>query len=175
MPTPEGFDAPGNLGDGDLWLVRARVDAPLSTLGLRGGRATAYLSYIGTRVEDPYTGRDRPFSGTSPLVAAFSLRQDRTKFAWGVDLEAILPTRFYRLNEIDESSPGLPYVGVFAEYRPNKRSTITFGVDNLADRPASRRRTFFLPDRRNPTPSLFEFRRRNAHVQPYLTLKHQFG
>ena len=175
VPTPEGFDAPGNLGDGDLYLLRGRVDAPLSSLGVKGGRATVYLSYIGTRVEDPYTGRDRPFSGTSPLVATASFRQDRRKFAWGIDLEAVLPSRFYRLNEVDQNWSQAPYVEVFAEYRPTPRSTITVGLENATDAPAFRRRTFFRPDRRTPLPFAEEFRRRNRHVLPYVTMKHQFG
>lgn len=175
VPTPEGFDAPGNLGDGDLWLLRGRVDAPLTTLGVKGGRATVYVSYIGTRVDDPYTGRGRPFSGTSPLVATLSLRQDRPRFAWGVDVEAILPSRFYRLNEIDKSFASNPYLEVFTEYRPTPRSTIRLGVENVTDVPAFRRRTFYQPDRRTAAPSLLEFRQRNRHALPYLTLKHQFG
>ncbi|MFS0772488.1 TonB-dependent receptor domain-containing protein [Sphingomonas sp. 1P08PE] len=175
VPTPEGFDAPGNLGGGDLWLLRGRVDAPLSTLGVKGGRASFYVSYIGTRVEDPYTLRGRPFSGTSPLVATASFRQDRQKFAWGVDLEGVLPASFYRRDEIDESYQRAPYVTLFAEYRPTPRSTIRIGIDNATGAPAFRRRTFYLPDRRTTEPALLELRRRNRHIVPYLTVKHQFG
>ncbi len=175
VPTPEGFDAPGNLGSGDLYLLRGRVDAPLSKFGVKGGRATFYLSYIGTRVEDPYTRRGRAFSGTSPLVATAGFRQDRQKFAWGFDLEAVLPSAFYRLDEVDENYSRAPYVTAFAEYRPTSRSTIKIGLDNATGVPAFRRRTFYLPDRQTTAPSLLEFRRRNSHIVPYLTVKHQFG
>ncbi|GGB40556.1 TonB-dependent receptor [Sphingomonas metalli] len=175
VPTPEGFDAPGNLGNGDVYVLRGRIDAPLTRLGVKGGRATVYLSYIGTRVEDPYTGRDRPFSGTSPLVATASFRQDRAKFAWGIDLEAVMPTRYYRLNEVDEPFSRAPYAKIFAEYRPTTKSTIAVGLDNATGVPAFRRRTFYQPDRRTPLPFLEEFRQRNRHILPYITVKHQFG
>ncbi|MDP1026945.1 TonB-dependent receptor [Sphingomonas sp. KR1UV-12] len=175
VPTPEGFDAPGNLGDGELYLLRGRIDAPLTPIGVKGGRATIYVSYVGTRVDDPYTGRGRPFSGTSPLLATASLRQDSRRFAWGVDLEAALPTAFYRLNEIDRSYSRAPYVTVFAEYRPTSRSTITIGLDNASGAPAFRRRTFYLPDRRTEEPSLLELRQRNRHIVPFVKVKHQFG
>lgn len=42
IPTPEGFDAPGNLGDGSRTIAKARIDAPLDRLGIKGGRFTLY-------------------------------------------------------------------------------------------------------------------------------------
>jgi hypothetical protein len=51
--TPEGFDAPGNLGDGSMLILRTNVDAPLGRFGIRGGRLTLYYSYVDSSVEDP--------------------------------------------------------------------------------------------------------------------------
>lgn len=67
--TPGGFDAPGNLGTGHVRIARARVDAPLSRLGIKGARLTLYASYVGTSVIDPYTGQWREFSGTNDFLA----------------------------------------------------------------------------------------------------------
>ena len=53
VPTPEGFDAPGNLGDGEVFILRSRLEAPLKTLGVKGGRLTLYGSLVPTRVRDP--------------------------------------------------------------------------------------------------------------------------
>lgn len=175
VPTPEGFDAPGNLGTGELFLARGRVDAPLAKLGIKGGRATLSASYVDTSVRDPYTLDFRPFSGNSELVADFNFRQDLAKFAWGFTLTASTPTTFFRLNELDRSIPGNPYARVFAEYRPTPRTQVTLGLDNALATPYFRRRTFFLPDRRETEPDLIERRRRNRFVIPYLTLKHSFG
>ncbi|PAX09341.1 TonB-dependent receptor [Sphingomonas lenta] len=175
VPTPEGFDAPGNLGDGELFLARGRVDAPLKTLGVPGGRATLYLSYVDTSVRDPYTQEFRQFSGTSPFVFEASFRQDLKRFAWGFSLEGAEPSVFYRRDEEDLSRFDYPYVEIFAEYRPSPRTTITLGIDNLTNAAGYRERTFFFPDRRTREPSLFELRKRNEHLLPYVTLKHQFG
>ena len=175
VPTPEGFDAPGNLGDGELFLLRGRLDAPLARYGIKGGRATFYASYVRARVEDPYTGERRPFSGNSPLIVTGSFRQDGRKFAWGVDVEGGAPTIFYRRNELDRNYQNTPYVSAFAEYRPTPRTTITAGLDNATARPAFRRRTFFEPDRRTREASVVELRKRNQQVVPYLTVKHSFG
>jgi hypothetical protein len=175
IPTPEGFDAPGNLGDGSLYLARLRVDAPLTRLGIKGGRITAYVSYIDTEVEDPYTHRLRSFSGNSDLVVDVSLRQDLGKFAWGVEVSGSDPGTFYRLNELDRNRSGFPYVVPFVEYRPDKRTTINFTIDNVTGDPVFRNRTFFLPNRTNPVPSLVEHRYRNRYVVPALTFKRSFG
>ena len=175
VPTPEGFDAPGNLGDGTLYLLRGRLDAPLAKFGIKGGRATFYASYVRTRVEDPYTGEGRAFSGNSPLIVTGSFRQDGKSFAWGVDAEFGAASTFFRQNELDRSFARAPYVSAFAEYRPTPRTTVTAGLENATGRPAFRRRTFFQPDRRTPEPSAVEFRKRNQHVIPFLTVKHSFG
>ena len=175
VPTPEGFDAPGNLGNGTVFLARARVDAPLGWAGIAGGRVSLYASYVDTSVEDPYTLEGRPFSGNSPFIYTASFRQDGKRFAWGFELEQGAASTFYRLDEEDSNFRRLPYVAAFAEYRPTPLTTITVGLENAIAAPAYRERTFFRPDRRTRAPSLFEFRKRNAGVVPYLTLKHAFG
>lgn len=175
IPTPEGFDAPGNLGDGSVFILRNTIDAPLGRFGIKGGRLSVYLSYVRTSVEDPYTLRRRPFSGNSPFVFDVSFRQDLGKFAWGVEAQGSAASRFFRLDEIDKPYSSNPYVSAFAEYRPTAKTTIRFSLDNLTDAPAFRDRTFFAPDRHNPTPYLFEHRDRNKHVVPQISLKHSFG
>lgn len=174
VPTPEGFDAPGNLGDGELFLARARVDAPLSRFGIPGGRVSLYASYVGTSVRDPYTGEKRRFSGNSPLQTTASFRQDLKKFAWGFALDYGLPSTIYRLDELDLGGSREAYVTAFAEYRPTPVTTLTLGLNNVTAAQSFRERTFFDPDRRTREPAAVEFRKRNSHLIPYLTLKHAF-
>lgn len=175
IPTPEGFDAPGNLGDGTKWIARATLDIPLAKLGIKGGRFNTYMSYVDTSVQDPYTLRDRRFSGFNDLYVESSFRQDLGKFAWGVSLEHNTPTTYYRRNELDENSNNRPYLEVFGEYRPSGTTTITIGLENALDSSGIRKRTFFTPDRRSPVPSSFEYRERNRHILPYITIKRNFG
>ena len=174
VPTPQGFDAPGNLGDGTEFIARARLDVPTAKLGIKGGRFSAYVSYISTTVEDPYTHRNRQFSGTSDLLFDVSFRQDLGKFAWGIEAQANTPSTFYRLNELDRYSQAWPYVTAFVEYRPDRKTSVNLSVNNLTGIPAFRNRTFFDPNRTNPVPDLVERRWRSQHVIPALTVKRSF-
>jgi hypothetical protein len=175
IPTPEGFDAPGNLGDGSVYSAKATVEAPLGRFGVKGGRLTALVSWVGSSVEDPYTHRPRQFSGYTPLYVDVNFRQDLGRFAWGFEASGNSPTRFFRQNEIDKPHSRNPFVSAFAEYRPSAKTTLRLTLDNLTDVPGLRDRTFYLPDRRNPNPDLFEHRDRNHHIVPTLSLKHSFG
>lgn len=175
VPTPEGFDAPGNLGTGRTLIARGRVEAPLSRFGFKGARVILYGSYVGTSVEDPYTRRNRPFSGNSAFLGEMTLRQDLTRFAWGITLEGQTPSAFYRLNEVDENFGGFPYLTAFVEWRPAPATTVTFSVQNLASSAGTRDRIFFAPDRRTPEPYLREYRWRTRHLVPSLTFKKTFG
>ena len=175
VPTPEGFDAPGNLGDGTSKIARATFDIPVGRFGIKGGRISGRLSYVGTSVRDPYTGRHRKYSGNSPFVYEVNWRQDLGSFAWGVGFQGDDPYTTYRQDELDTLYPGNPYVTAFVEYRPSRSTTVTLGVDNLGNLSSRRERLFFQPDRRTPLPYRVEDRVRNQHILPYLTLKHNFS
>ncbi|CAM3280012.1 TonB-dependent receptor-like beta-barrel domain-containing protein [Sphingomonas antarctica] len=175
IPTPDGFDAPGNIGSGRELLWRGTIDAPLGKLGIKGGRLTLYGSIVDTSVRDPYTGRKRRFSGNSTSFWTADYRQDLGKFAYGVHLESASLSTQYRQNELDSFYGMQPYSSVFAEYRPDKKTTFTAGVRNALDVTSARYRIFFTPSRANPNPDTFEQRQRNQHVIPYITIKHSFG
>jgi hypothetical protein len=175
IPTPEGFDAPGNLGNGRSLILKSTIDAPLTRFGIRGGRLTVNSSLADTSVEDPYTFRKRQFSGSRLYAADASFRQDLGKWAYGATFYFNSPTYFFRQNEIDRPFGSQPYVTAFVEYRPGPKTTVTLSLDNATDAPAFRSRTFFSPDRRNPFPDTYEFRHRNKHIIPAIGLKHSFG
>lgn len=175
IPTPEGFDAPGNLGNGRMFILKSTIDAPLARFGIKGGRLTVHSSLVDTSVEDPYTLRQRHFSGYNLYSADASFRQDLGKWAYGATFYVNAPTFFFRQDEIDKPFSRNPYVQAFVEYRPTPKTTVTFSLDNVTDAPAFRGRTFFTPDRRNPFPDQFELRHRNKHVIPSIGLKHSFG
>ena len=175
IPTPDGFDAPGNIGSGRELLWRGTIDAPLTKLGIKGGRLTLYGSIVDTSVRDPYTGRKRRFSGNSLSFWTVDYRQDLGKFAYGLHLESASLSTQFRQNELDSFYGMQPFSSVFAEYRPDKQTTVTAGVRNALNLTSSRYRTFFNPSRANLTPYAFEQRERNQHVIPYLTVKHSFG
>lgn len=175
VPTPEGFDAPGNLGTGRQAFVRTTLAAPLSRFGIRGGRLDVSATLQDTRVRDPYTHRHRSFSGFHDWEFEASFRQDLGRFGWGFTVTGDPAEPYFRRTETDVPNNEDPYVTAFAEYRPSARTTITFGVDNLLQSRARRFRTFFAPDRSNPDPFLSEVRERSAHITTYVRLKQSFG
>ena len=175
VPTAQGFDAPGNLGSGRQAFGRFTFDAPLARVGVKGGRLTVNGMIQSLSVEDPYTQLRRPFSGVSPWSFDASFRQDRGRIAWGLTYFGNPHVTFYRLDEVDRSDGLEPYLTAFVEYRPDRRTTVTLGANNLADVPGVRDRTFFFPSRSNPTPSEIEHRLRNQHVSFFAQLKKSFG
>jgi hypothetical protein len=175
VPTPEGFDAPGNLGTGTLRFIKGIADVPLGPLGIRGGRLTFNGTLQDSSVTDPYTLRSRPFSGYGNWDLNAEFRQDLGQFAWGLSYYASPGGTFYRLDEEDHFNGVEPYLVAFAEWRPTRRTTLTVELDNLADVQATRTRTFYTPDRRSTVPTAVEFRERNKHVTATLTLRHNFG
>lgn len=175
VPTPEGYDAPGNLGTGRQVIARLNLDVPLGRVGIKGGRLTFYGSYVGTAVRDPYTERDRLFSNFNPFYWEGSFRQDLGRFAWGINLEGSTRATAYRRDELDRFSSQMPFVEVFAEYRPSARTTFSIGAQNATSRKNMRERLFFTPDRTSPAPYLREYRSRSRHILPYVSVRHSFG
>ena len=145
VPTPQGLDAPGNLGSGTQAYVRGTLDAPLSRLGIRGGHLSVNGTLQSTSVEDPFTHERRRFSNFSAWQLDGSFRQDLGRFAWGVTYSGRPSVTFFRLDEIDTPGSAQPYVSAFAEYRPSRKTVITFNVDNLFNIPGNRYRHLLLP------------------------------
>jgi hypothetical protein len=175
VPVEGGLDAPGNLGSGRMRIARLNLDVPLERLGITGGRATMRFSLVDTEVQDPYTLKDRHFSGYTLWLLDAGFRQDLGRFAWGVDSYSNPGSTQFRRNEEDRNFRQNPFVEAFAEFRPDPRTTLTLRAENLLDVKFYRERTFFSPDRSNPEPFLHEFRTRQEHITLSLTLKRTFG
>jgi hypothetical protein len=173
VPVTGGFDAPGNLGMGQLWAVDATLELPLTKLGLDGARLSAQSSIILTSVRDPYTAALRRFSGVPLASVNISFRKDNKASAWGFDLVASGPSTTFRLDELDTTQKTSTW-SAFYQLRPDKRTTLTFSVENLLDSSTKRMRTFFDPDRSSPTPVEIETRITRAHVTPRISYKRSF-
>ena len=168
-----GFDAPGNLGNGEEFIAKANLDLPLTRLGITGGRLSLTGAYLDRSVTDPYTLATREFNGTKLFVYSAGFRQDLEDFAWGVDVKGDTGSTFYRLAETDRSRNAVG-VNAFLEYRPDRSSTITVGVDNLTDAAQRRWRTFYAPDRTTPDPFREEYRERYRHRTFYIAARRSF-
>jgi hypothetical protein len=175
IPTANGQDSPGNLGTGNEVIARTTLDLPLGDWGIRGGRLNLYGSYVKSAVRDPYTLRNRRFSGNQLFLYTAAFRQDLGRFAWGVDLAGNTGSTSYRRNETDDLQGVSPKVSAFVEYRPDPRTTATLGARNLTDDISTRTRIFYAPDRTSANPVQREYRERNAHVLLYFGIKRNFG
>ena len=174
--TADGFDAPGNLGTGTRNFVRVTLDAPLDTLGLKGFNFRTDNTFQKTRVRDPLTGARRGWSGFWPSYDLYAeLRRDVGKTAVGASVGDRDKITFFRTDEIDSNFNIGPFVTVFAEYRPNPRTTLRVDVDNAADSTGNRRRFFFDPNRSAPDPFAEEYRSRANHLSVTFTLRRGFG
>lgn len=174
--TPEGFDAPGNIGTGTVRFVNATLDAPLDRLGIKATRIKLEGAWQETRVRDPLTGRIRPWSGFNPEWSwRAELRRDLAKWSYGFDFGDNAPGIFHRISEVDMFFNNRPFGSAFVEFRPDKRTTVRLDVENTLDTSGQRYREFYVPSRVAALPFATEFRDRNQHVGLQLSLTRTFG
>ena len=173
--TPEGFDAPGNLGTGTRRFVSLTLDAPLDKLGFKHFQLRSGATLQKTRVRDPLSGQLRPWSGN--WVAwqwNAELRRDAGKWAYGTSIFDTDRSAFYRTDEIDAQFNSTPFVSAFAEYRPDPKTTLRLDIENLLQTAGDRERLFFTPNRSAPRPDVREFRVRRSHVMVSASLRRGF-
>jgi hypothetical protein len=142
-----GFDAPGNLGDGDITRLDVNFSTPVSFIP--GGRLTIEGMLRDTEVTDPLTEQTRIFSFHPESRLNIEFRQDISsrKLAWGVSYFREGEFQAYRFNEIDTSEEG-PWIDAFIETTalPNDMR-LRLTAANVANGTINRERRFFAPDR----------------------------
>ena len=171
------FDAPGNIGTGKRSFAAVTVDAPLQQLGLSGTRLKLFGQLQRTRVEDPISGEKRNFSDFFPEWQwEVSLRRDHESWSYGFGVSDRDRFTFFRTDEFDTNFNSQPYATAFVEYRPDKRTSVTFDIDNAINTHGMRDRQIYIPNRAALDPFVIdEFRERNRHLNLGLTLKRTFG
>ncbi|MGE0292636.1 MAG: TonB-dependent receptor plug domain-containing protein [Hyphomonadaceae bacterium] len=149
-----GFDAPGNLGDGEALSLDVNFSTPVSFI--EGGRLTIEGYLWDTEVTDPLTGQPRIFSFQPESQIEVNFRQDLPdlRFAWGVSLFKQGEVQAYRFNEIDTSEEG-PWVDLFVETTalPHNMKLRAWAA-NLFDGTVYRDRRFFNEDPPGPATNL---------------------
>jgi len=162
LPLTPTFEAPGNIGDGTRWGVKAESTLPLAWLGLQGARLAINARWQESSVTDPVTGESRALSSRSTAFSIFplSLRDDNhyafsvdyrqdfqsARFAWGWVMRTRAERPLYKVNELDVSDDGYEF-NIFAE------TTRWFGLktrivaENIFDMVETRDRTVFTGER----------------------------
>ena len=173
--TPAGFDAPGNLGTGTRKFVEGSLTAPLGKLW-SGLQLKADGRLQQTRVIDPLTQQRRDFSGYYPRWKwSLDVRRDRGAFAYGVYLQDGERTDEFRTDEIQGNYNNKPFATAFIEWRPDGRTTATFGAENLLGTAGIADRLLFDPVRRAGAIQSRDYRFRESHLKLSLVLQRTFG
>lgn len=147
-PNPDiRFDAPGNIGDGEMTVLSVNFTTPLRFIP--GGRLTVEGRLRDSEVTDPVTGQPRIISYTPETQLEVQFRQDLTdlRLAWGLQVYKEGEFQAYRFNETDTNEEG-PWVDLFVETTalPNNMK-LRLWAANLFDGEVHRDRRFFAPDR----------------------------
>lgn len=180
IPPPVGFDAPGNLGDGEAWSLDANFSTPVPMI--EGGRLTINGYLWDTEVVDPPTNQPRIFSFQPESQIEVVFRQDLPdlRFAWQINIFKQGETQAYRFNEIDTSEEG-PWVDLTFETTALPHNMkLTAIAANIFDGTVYRDRRFFnevgpgpgfAPLGRNGINTSRDYRQREFAQAPWFILQ----
>lgn len=137
------FDAPGNIGDGEVTRLDVNFSTPISFIP--GGRITIEGMLRDSEVTDPVTGNPRTISYAPESRYEIEFRQDLPdlNFAWGISASKEGEFQAYRFNEVDTNEEG-PWIDLFVETTalPNNMKLRAWAA-NLFDGTVNRERRFF--------------------------------
>jgi hypothetical protein len=173
--TPEGFDAPGNIGTGRQAFADLTLDAPLDRLW-KGLRVKLHGNVQRTRVQDPISGDPRSFSGSFPTWEwDADVRRDLGRFSYGFTATDNARTTIFNTNLLDTRWNGGVFASAFAEYRPTAKQTLRLDLNDISNVGGGRNLLEFFPNRTAGQPAVLDHRFRNSHVRIALTFKQSFG
>lgn len=133
IPVPGG-ESPGNI-DGTARLLGVGMNGTfnLDPLGWKGAKITTSTRYDATRLPDPLTGIDRPFSSHTYFNHNTSLRWDVPDSDWatGAGFQSQLNERYVRLSETGRNYEGPVYTFAFVEHKDVFGLTVSLNVFNL--------------------------------------------
>ena len=173
--TPEGFDAPGNIGTGRQAFADLTLDAPLDRFW-KGLRVKLHGNVQRTRVEDPVSGDLRDFSGFFPTWQwDADVRRDLGQLSYGFTASDSARTTIFRTDVLDTRWNGGIYASAFVEYRPGPSRALRLDFNDLSNVGGGRNLLEFFPNRTAGQPAVFDHRFRNSHVRIALTFKQSFG
>lgn len=156
IPLAGGFEAVGNIGEGESSYQQAVLTLPMDRLGLSNARLSARATFNQSSVTDPLTGEDRRFSDQIAFGCGVEFNQDLRggRWSWGFEHGCNLDDPVeYRIREVryyeDE-----PFVTVHGQWKPRPDLTLRIDVGNATDR-ESRRQRFVHSGPRDTAPLSF--------------------
>ncbi|KCZ90653.1 TonB-dependent receptor plug domain-containing protein [Hyphomonas johnsonii] len=163
-------DGPGNIDS--AWRVGVDLDATVkfAKLGLPGTELTFGGEWRESRVEDPLTGIERAFNGSTLYYLDAELRRDipQTDWALGVYLESYNGNPEYTLNERFHSGSQPPFSYAYVEHKDLLGLTGKLVVANILDQHDWLRRDIYQPNRLGP---IVISESRTRHFGPIVTFE----
>jgi hypothetical protein len=146
-PANAPFDAPGNIGEGDLFGAEVTVRLPLAPL-LPGGTFTASGVVQDSDARDPVTGAHRAISSVAERTLKAELRQDLkdAKLAWGLSYVDESARTDFRVAEHDRRGKSSS-LDAFIETSSFAGFKVRLSLLSMLGDAETRARSFFDPDR----------------------------
>lgn len=157
---PDRFDAPGNIGDGEIEGARLTATLPLDRV-MPGARLTLSADARNSTVTDPVTRRQRAISGLTETSIEAEFRHDvpSLRAAWGAAFAKESENVTYRLDEADAYQEG-PFLDVWVETTAIGGLKMRAFANAVQDSPFRRTRRFYAGDRNG---ALVRVERRERH------------
>ena len=167
------FDAPGNLGKGTKDELNATLAVPFDNIGLKGLSLRGNYTWRRSRVTDPTTHTERPFSNLNPWEGQFSLTQDlpRLKSTFVITTQQLgNMVRQYRSSETRFDSTTPNYVTLQYNWRPTPDFLATLQLfENIFLRERRRERVIYSGARSDGIINLTE--ERSAEMEPFIMFR----
>jgi hypothetical protein len=176
IPVDGGFETRGNVDSGQLLGLSMTGTVNLDPLGWQGARVNLSAAYEESKVEDPLTLVERPFSGHNDWRGEISLRYDIPKSNWamggGFNWTHVEP--YVRLFEVGKDYEGPIYTFAFIENKDVFGLTVNLNVFNMTGGRAIFDRTVWTGYRDCSPISFVESRRLDVSTIYRLSIKGSF-
>ncbi len=162
-----GFDAPGNIGNGRREELKFSLTLPLDKLRLSGAQFRFNGTWRWSEVTDPVTNKGRVISGQRPFEGDFLLSKQFPSMKSSINLEGVFgySETFFRLAEIRQNVDQ-PLLKIYWDWMPRPDLQFRFQVENISAKDKERFRTLYTGSRAVPQTPVYEAR--YAEFKPFL-------
>ncbi len=148
----DGFDAPGNIGEGWARQLSLNLTVPLAKLGIDGARIESRIDWTKSEVTDPTTGEKRRLSDQAGTQGNMAFIHDIPGGKWSYGAKYFLPVdvKVFRVAEVFRFDQEEQFE-TFVQWRRTPNQTIRIDWQNMSARTVVRSREIYAgPRGRSP-------------------------
>ncbi|HEY8433472.1 MAG TPA: TonB-dependent receptor, partial [Sphingomicrobium sp.] len=140
----DGFNAPGNIGNGRRDTVQLDLTLPLERFGMAGGQLKGTGTWLHSQVRDPTTGELRPISDDLPFTGSVTLTNDVPRFnsTWTIALTSATRQTSFLIDEIDTELEAAN-LNFSWEYKPSPGLSVLAQLTNVTRHALERRQLIY--------------------------------